>query len=168
MTVLTSGLMIHFRAPEANQGELVMCQIFVAIGGGTMAFLTQLAVMAVVSHQDTAAVLAILGTVTSIGGAVGLAISGAIWTNTLPKQLAQNLPASINNQSTTIFGSLTNQLSYPRGSPERDAIIASYAYTQKILCIVATAVSTGALILAFGLKDVHLKKVRQPVKGLVV
>ena len=133
-----------------------------------MAFLTQLAVMAVVSHQDTAAVLAILGTVTSIGGAVGLAISGAIWTNTLPKQLAQNLPASINNQSTTIFGSLTNQLSYPRGSPERDAIIASYAYTQKILCIVATAVSTGALILAFGLKDVHLKKVRQPVKGLVV
>ena len=160
--------MIRFRGPEANQGELVMCQIFVAIGGGTMAFLTQLAVMAVVSHQDTAAVLAILGTVTSIGGAVGLAISGAIWTNTLPQQLAQNLPASINNQSTTIFGSLTDQLSYPRGSPERDAIIASYAYTQKILYIVATAVSTGALFLAFGLKDVHLKEIRQPVKGLVI
>jgi len=168
MTLLTSGLMIRFRGPEANQGELVMCQIFVAIGGGTMAFLTQLAVMAVVSHQDTAAVLAILGTVTSIGGAVGLAISGAIWTNTLPQQPAQNLPASINNQSTTIFGSLTDQLSYPRGSPERDAIIASYAYTQKILCIVATAVSTGALFLAFGLKDVRLKEIRQPVKGLVI
>lgn len=133
-----------------------------------MSFLTQLAVMAVVSHQDTAAVLAILGTVTSIGGAVGLAISGAIWTNTLPEQLAQNLPPSINNQSATIFGSLTDQLSYTRGSPERDGIIVSYAYTQKILCIVATAVSAGALILVFGLKDVHLKKVRQPVKGLVV
>ena len=145
-----------------------MCQIFVAIGGGIMSFLTQLSVMAVVSHQDTAAVLAVLGTVTSIGGAVGLAISGAIWTNTLPEQLALNLPADINNQSSTIFGSLTQQLSYPRGSPERDAIIDSYAFTQKILCTAATCISVGALILVFGLRDVKLKEVKQPVKGLVV
>jgi hypothetical protein len=75
-----------------------MCQIFVAVGGGTIALMTQLAVMAVVSHQDTAAVLAVLGTITSIGGAIGLAVSGAIWTNTLPAQLAENLPADINNQ----------------------------------------------------------------------
>lgn len=166
--MLMEGLMIQFRGPQFNQGYLIMCQIFVAIGGGTMSFLTQLAVMAVVSHQDTAAVLAILGTVTSIGGAVGLAISGAIWTNTLPEQLAENLPPSIHNQSSTIFGSLTNQTQWPRGSPERDGIIESYAYTQKILCLAATCISTGALILVFGLKDVKLKQVRQPVKGLVV
>jgi hypothetical protein len=160
--------MIHFRGPQYNQGYLIMCQIFVAIGGGIMALLTQLAVMSVVSHQDTAAVLAVLGTVTSIGGAVGLAVSGAIWTNTLPQQLAQNLPPSINNQSATIFGSLVDQLSYPRGSAERDAIIESYAYLQKILCGVATGISAGALILVFGLKDVDLKQRKQPVKGLVV
>jgi hypothetical protein len=160
--------MIHFRGPEYNQGYLIMCQIFVAVGGGTMALMTQLAVMAVVSHQDTAAVLAVLGTVTSIGGAVGLAISGAIWTNTLPAQLAQNLPPSIQNQSATIFGSLTQQLSYPRGSPERDGIIESYVYLQKVLCIAATAISVGSLILVFGLRDVNLKQARQPVKGLVV
>ena len=145
-----------------------MCQIFVAIGGGIMSFLTQLAVMAVVSHQDTAAVLAVLGTVTSIGGAVGLAISGAIWTNTLPEQLGQNLPPSVANQSETIFGSLTQQLSYPSGSPERDAIIESYAYVQKLLCLAATCISAGALVLVFGLKDVRLKEVKQPVKGLIV
>ena len=162
------GLMIQFRGPQFNQGYLIMCQIFVAIGGGTMSFLTQLAVMAVVSHQDTAAVLAILGTVTSIGGAVGLAISGAIWTNTLPEQLAESLPPSIKNQSATIFGSLTNQTQWPRGSPERDGIIESYAYTQKILCLAATCISAGALILVFGLRDVKLKEVKQPVKGLVV
>jgi hypothetical protein len=160
--------MIHFRGPEFNQGYLIMCQLFVAIGGGIMALLTQLAVMAVVSHQDTAAVLAVLGTVTSIGGAVGLAISGAIWTNVLPIQLEQNLPADVRNQSSTIFGSLTNQLSFPRGSPERDAIIVSYAYLQKVLCIAATCISGVALMLVFGWRDVDLKKARQPVKGLVV
>jgi hypothetical protein len=160
--------MIHFRGPEYTEGYLIMCQIFVAVGGGTMALMTQLAVMAVVSHQDTAAVLAVLGTVTSIGGAVGLAISGAIWTNTLPNQLAQNLPPSINNQSSTIFGSLTQQLSYARGSPERDGIIESYAYLQKVLCIAATAISVGSLVLVFGLRDINLKQTRQPVKGLVV
>src|SRR5947207_5230735 len=68
LEILMTGLMIHFRGPEFNQGHLIMCQIFVAIGGGTMSFLTQLAVMAVVSHQDTAAVLGILVTVTSIDG----------------------------------------------------------------------------------------------------
>jgi hypothetical protein len=160
--------MIHFRGPEYNEGYLIMCQIFVAVGGGTMALMTQLAVMAVVSHQDTAAVLAVLGTFNSIGGAVGLAISGAIWTNTLPQQLAQNLPPSINNQSSTIFGSLTEQLSYARGSPERDGIIMSYAYLQKILCIAATCISIVSLVLVWGLKDVRLKQVKQPVKGLVV
>lgn len=160
--------MIYFRGPDANQGELIMCQLFVAIGGGVMSFLTQLAVMAVVNHQDTAAVLAILGTLNSIGGAIGLAVSGAIWTNTLPAQLAQNLPANETSQATAIFDSLTDQLSFARGSPERDAIIMSYSYTQKILCIVATGLSAGALILVFGLRDVNLKKARQPVKGLVV
>lgn len=166
--ILGTGLMIHFRGPEYTEGYLIMCQIFVAVGGGTMALMTQLAVMAVVHHQDTAAVLAVLGTLNSIGGAVGLAVSGAIWTNTLPDQLAQNLPPSINNQSSTIFGSLTQQLSYPRGSPERDAIIMSYSYLQKVLCIAATAISVGCLILVFGLRDVNLKQARQPVKGLVV
>lgn len=162
------GLMIHFRGPQYTEGYLIMCQIFVAVGGGTIALMTQLAVMAVVSHQDTAAVLAVLGTVTSIGGAVGLAISGAIWTNTLPNQLAQNLPPSIKNQSSTIFGSLTQQLSYPRGSPERDGIIESYAYVQMILCTAATAISSISLILVWGLRDVHLKDVKQPIKGRVV
>jgi hypothetical protein len=130
--------------------------------------MTQLAVMAVVSHQDTAAILGIYGTVTSIGGAIGLAVSGAIWTNTLPAQLEQNLPPSIQNQSSTIFGSLTDQLSYPRGSPERDGIIESYAYLQKVLCIAATAISLVALFLVWGFKDVRLHQVKQPVKGLVV
>ena len=160
--------MIHFRGPQYTEGYLIMCQIFVAVGGGIIALMTQLAVMAVVSHQDTAAVLAVLGTVTSIGGAVGLAVSGAIWSNTLPDQLAQNLPPSINNQSTTIFGSITEQLSFPQGSPERDAIIESYAYLQKVLCIAATGISSGLLVLVFGLKNIQLKEVKQPVKGLVV
>ena len=166
--ILGTGLMIHFRGPQYNQGYLIMCQLFVAIGGGIISFLTMLAVMSVVTHQDTAAVLAILGTVTSIGGAVGLAISGAIWTNTLPEQLTQNLPANLTSQAETIFGSLTDQLSYPRGSEARDAIIASYGYTQKILCSVATGIACIALILMWGLKDVRLKEVPQPVKGLVV
>lgn len=166
--ILGTGLMIHFRGPQYTEGYLIMCQIFVAVGGGCIALMTQLAVQAVVSHQDTAAVLAVLGTITSIGGAVGLAVSGAIWTNTLPEQLAQNLPASINNQSQTIFGSLTDQLSYPRGSPERDGIIASYVYLQMVLCSVATGISSLALILMWGLRDIHLKEVKQPVKGRVI
>jgi hypothetical protein len=160
--------MVHFRGPQYTEGYLIMCQIFVAVGGGAIALMTQLAVQVVVTHQDTAAVLAVLGTLNSIGGAVGLAVSGAIWTNTLPAQLEQDLPPSIQDQALTIFGSLTTQLSYPRGSPERDGIIEAYSFVQMVLCSVATGISALMLILMWGLKDVRLKQVKQPVKGRVV
>jgi hypothetical protein len=80
LTILGTGLMIHFRQPDQNVGYLIMCQIFIAFAGGTLVICEQMAVMAAASHQQVAVVLAIEGMFSSVGGAVGSTIAAAIWT----------------------------------------------------------------------------------------
>jgi hypothetical protein len=138
--LLASGLMIYFRQPGHNVGYMCMCQIFLAVGGGTFILIEQVAVLAAASHEDYAAMLALLSTFGNIGGAVGSSVSGAIWTNTLPGKLRENLPTELKDQWETIYESLDAQLSYPVGSPARTAIQNAYAFSQRNMMIAGTAV----------------------------
>lgn len=77
-SVLGTALLIHFRTPEADVGYLAMCQVFNGIAGAFFATGTQLAVMAAVSHNEIAVVLAILGLFGSVGAAIGMAVSDSV------------------------------------------------------------------------------------------
>ncbi|KAJ5505023.1 Major facilitator superfamily domain general substrate transporter [Penicillium fimorum] len=138
--LLASGLMIYFRSPGHSVGYMCMCQIFLAVGGGTFILIEQVAVLAAASHEDYAAMLALLSTFGNIGGAVGSSVSGAIWTNTLPVKLREYLPAELKDQWSDIYESLDIQLSYPVGSPARIAIQNSYAFSQRYMMIAGTAI----------------------------
>ena len=65
--ILGSGLLIYFRQPHMNVGFIVMCQVFLALGGGTMIVCQQVAVLAGASHNTAAASLGILGVFGNIG-----------------------------------------------------------------------------------------------------
>lgn len=112
-----------------------MCQILNGAAGGMLACAMPMAVMAAVGHQEIAVVLALHGLFASVGSSVGLSISGAIWTNLLPRTLERNLPAEYKNQTMTIYGDITVQLGYEYGSDVRNAIIASYAEVQRLMVI---------------------------------
>ncbi len=45
LQLLGTGLMIHFRQPHHSIGYVIMCQIFIAIGGGTIVVCQQVAIM---------------------------------------------------------------------------------------------------------------------------
>ncbi|KAL4752248.1 major facilitator superfamily domain-containing protein [Aspergillus terricola var. indicus] len=111
--LLASGLMIYSRTPGHSVGYMCMCQIFLAVGGGTMILIEQVAVLAASRHEDYAAMLALLSTFGNIGSAVGSSVSGAIWTNTLPQKLREYLPAETRHLWSDIYDSLDTQLSYP-------------------------------------------------------
>merc|ERR1712000_700693 len=89
--LFAQGLMIHFRQPNQYIGYIVMCEIFMSLGGSVFILLVQVAVLASVDHQHFAAVLALLYVSGGIGGAVGNAISGTIWTNTFLGALQREL-----------------------------------------------------------------------------
>jgi hypothetical protein len=104
---------LQFLAANGNKSDavLVISQIFVGIGvssgwilrdisgprlknlfsviiqGGCSVVGTQVAVQAAVPHRDMGTAIALLALWTSVGGAIGNAIAGALWTHELPKRL---------------------------------------------------------------------------------
>jgi hypothetical protein len=159
--ILGGGLMIHFRQPDTPIGYVVMCQIFIAVGGGTLVICEQMAVMSVARHGDIAALLALLYLASSIGGAIGSAVSGAIWQNTVYDQLLQRLPADTLEMAADIYADIEMQLSFPVGDPTRDAIMAAYGEAQRRMCIAGTAVLAVAIVAVAIWKDIKVSTVKQ-------
>jgi hypothetical protein len=144
-----------------------MCQIFIAISGGTLILLQQISIMAAVSHRQIAAILALLGLFGYIGGAIGNSISGAIWQNTVPQALGKYLPDYAQANLTDIYNDLDMQLSYGKGDPVRDAIIAAYGDGQRNMCIAGTAIMALSFIWVCMIRDINVSKVKQ-VAGVVL
>lgn len=166
ITILGVALMIKFRQPDASIGYIVMCQIFIAFGGGTLVICEQMTVMAVSSHQHIPAVLAMEAMMANIGSSIGSTIAAAMWTGIFPKKLAKYLPADAQSNLVSIYGSLVVQSSYPVGSPTRDAINRSYGDTQRLLLIAATclySITWGSVMLW---RDINVKNMKQ-IKGRI-
>lgn len=142
-----------------------MSQIFIAFGGGSLIICEEMAVMAAAPHENVAGMLALIGLFSSVGGAIGQAISGAIYTNKFPAALDKALPgnATLNAE---LYGSLPTQLLYPIGSPVRTAVIEAYAHTQWYLTIAGTAFLVPCFVFIMLWKDFKVKELRQ-VKGRV-
>ncbi|KAI1081339.1 MFS general substrate transporter [Whalleya microplaca] len=166
LQILSTGLLIKFRMPGTHIGLIVFCEVIGSIAGGGLVMVQEIAIMASVPHRDVAVGLALLGMVTSCGGSIGQTISGAIWTNTLPRNLAEALPEELKANASAIYGSLPMQLSFEVGTPARDAIIHAYAETQKVMLIAATVALVGPIIWVSLMKNNRLGD-REQTKGLV-
>jgi hypothetical protein len=120
-----------------------------------------------VPHQDLATVTAAGLLFAEIGGAIGTAIAGAIWRNTMPSQLTKRLtPLGLN--STTIeqiYGSITVAATYPEDSPIKKGIVDSYTHVMVIILIPATVLAVIPVIASFFIKDIKLDDVQNAVEG---
>jgi hypothetical protein len=94
----------------------------------------------------------------AIGGAIGNALSGIIWTALLLPRLHMNLPAAAQSAAIEIKNSFVVASSYPPGSPERIAIDKSYTEVMHVLLILALAVLSVPFFAMFVMKDMNLKK----------
>ena len=153
------GLMIRYRVEGSSTAQIVGAQIAVGIGGGMLNVPTQLGVQAAVSHGDVAAATAIFLTLVEIGGAVGAAISGAVWTYSIASKLELYLPADAKSQAKSILGSLVVAQSFPMGSPERIAINQAYQETMNILLIISVCLAIPLIPLSVLLKNYKLDQV---------
>lgn len=115
-----------------------------------------------------AAATAIFLTIVEIGGAVGSAISGAVWTSNIPSKLAKYLPPDAQSDAALIFGNLTIAKSYMGGSPERLAIDRSYQETMDILLIIAACLAAPLIPLSLLMRNYKLDSIDQKVRGTVI
>jgi hypothetical protein len=125
----------------------------------------QLGVQASTDHQDVAVATAVYLTCVEIGGAVGSAISGAVWGKNIPTKLEQYLPTGAKGDAVAIYNNIQNALKYPVGTPERLAVDRAYQETMWILLIIAVCV---AVPLSLIMRNYKLDTVQQHVKGGVI
>ena len=135
-----------------------MCQLLNGIGTGIFAACGQLAIMAVMTHQEIAVGLALWGLFGSIGAAIGNAIAGAIWTNILPGELLKFLPEDKQELMPAIYSSLAIQQEYPMGTDVRDAIIKAYAVVEHKMVIAGAVVVPVFVLCTFMYKNVNVRK----------
>ena len=101
--LLGTGLLIPYRQPGTDVGTLTMTQILVGLGSCIFTVCGQIPIMASVSHQEFAVVMAIWGHFGSIGAAVGSAIAGGMWNNMLEKEVYNRLPEDSKSQAASIY-----------------------------------------------------------------
>lgn len=166
--IMGMGLMLAYRNQDASTSTLIGTQIAIGIGGGFLNVPVQLGVQASASHQQVAAATTVWLTLLEVGGAVGAAISGAIWSTYVPQKLQAYLPAG--TDFAPIYESILesgNYTLYPLGSPERIAINQAYQETMRYLLIGALCAAAPILPLTFWLKNYKLDEMKQPVEGVV-
>ncbi|KAM5438871.1 hypothetical protein McanMca71_000616 [Microsporum canis] len=164
------GLVLMLATHKSGKStlQILVVQSLIGVGGGLVNVPVQLGVQASANHQQVAAATAMFLTALEMGGAVGSAVSGAIWTTYLPSKLVKYLPDETKGEATEIFGKLTKALSYPMGSPTRDAIIRSYEETMQTLLTIAICVCIPLIPLSLLMKNYELDKVDQRVKGKMI
>lgn len=128
----------------------------------------QLGVQASSLHQEVGAATALFLTIVSIGGAVGSAISGAVWSYSIQHKLMEYLPESAKGNLKEIFGSAVYAQTYAMGTPERIAIVKAYDETMRTLLIVAVCVCIPMLPMGMLMRNYKLDQVDQHVKGTVI
>lgn len=162
-------LMLFYRVEGASTAVLAGTTAVVGMGGGMINIPAQLGMQASASHGEVAAATAIFLTFLEIGGAVGSAISGAIWTANVPKKLAMYLPPEAKDQAGAIYSNITlASTGWPMGSPEREAINRAYQETMTKILLVACCVAVPIILLSLLMKDYKLDEIDQHVKGVVI
>ncbi|OJD40819.1 siderophore iron transporter mirb [Diplodia corticola] len=134
------ALVPSVRDPHATSAtDVIACQLANAVAGAVLVVANQTAVNAAVAHSDIAMVLAVLLLFSSVGGSVGTAVAGAVWTASMPGLLRDFLPPGKKHLAEELYGSLKKQLEWEPGTDVRDAVVRAYCVTQARLCVVAAA-----------------------------
>lgn len=159
--IYASGILLMLATHCRGSAVSILCavQILVGLGGGMTMIPLQVGMQAAAGPHRVAAATALFLTLLELGGAVGSAISGALWTDTLPAKLVLYLPDEVKSQAHEIYSSLAKAMSYSLGTPARDGIIRSYEETMAILLKCAIAASLPLIPLSLRMENWTLDQV---------
>ncbi|KAL3963375.1 hypothetical protein ACCO45_000379 [Purpureocillium lilacinum] len=153
------GLLIQYRGGGgSNYSGMVGAQVLLGISCGMFTYAALASIQAATRHEHLAVITGVYFACFNVGGAIGNAISGAIWTQLLPGQLQQDLAQFGNETLPGLFydSPFTAIEEYPWGSPGETGVVTSYRYTQRILCIAGICIASLVCVFALCLRDPRL------------
>jgi MFS transporter, SIT family, siderophore-iron:H+ symporter len=157
--LVSMGMLIKFRGGSTSVSGIIGSLCLLGFGAGLFTYPVQVLVQARTRHEHMAVITALYLASYNIGSALGASVSGAIWTQLLPKELLKNLDNT--TLATSAYGDpFTFIVDYPWGTPERIAVVAAYQHIQKILIIVGTCLCIPLIIAAMFTIDTKLEAVQ--------
>lgn len=162
MWFIAMGLLVHFRGGSDSKSGIIGSLCLLGFGAGFFTYPTQASIQSTTNHEHMAVITSLYLSSYYIGSALGGAISGAIWTQTLPKEIIKQL-SPFNNETMveTAYGSpFTFILEYPWGTPEREAVVIAYRHTQRLLLITGTCLCVPLIFFTLLLHNPRLESVQ--------
>ncbi|KAF5664491.1 mfs sit siderophore-iron:h+ symporter [Fusarium heterosporum] len=147
-------------ASASSKNGIIAAQILLGVAGGFFAYPTQASIQASASREHVAILTGLYLSFYNVGSAFGTCLSGAIWTQTLYKELKRNLAFQPDEElAKTIYNSpFAVMPHYPVGTAIRDAIIDSYSSVQRLLCIAGICICIPMIIFSLALRNPRLSE----------
>ncbi|KAI0010223.1 major facilitator superfamily transporter [Xylariaceae sp. FL0662B] len=168
--MIAFGLLVQYPggADASSRSGLLGAQVLLGLSGGLFAYPTQASIQASAMADHVAILTGLYHSFFNIGAALGSCMSGLIWTQTLYPVLESNLSFQPN---ASLAGAIYDSPfaivpHYPVGSAIREAIIESYQYVQRILCIAGMSLCVPMIGFALLLRNPKLSEEHiQPEAG---
>lgn len=162
------GLLIRYRGDPTSSGRsgVIGAQVLLGIAGGMFPYPAQASVQSAVKHEHLAVMTGVYLATYNVGSALGNSVSGAIWTQVMPKTLAKNL-AGINETLavSTFADPFGAAAEWPMGTPEREAIVASYQHVQRLLTITGICLCVPLIAFSVCLRNPKLNNNQTLAEG---
>ncbi|KAH7402954.1 siderochrome-iron transporter Sit1 [Pyrenochaeta sp. MPI-SDFR-AT-0127] len=151
------GLLIRYRGgpTDANHAGIIAAQVILGFGGGLFPYPAMASIQAATRHEHVAIVTGLYLSCYNFGSSLGNAVSGAIWTQVLPRELEKHL-----GNTTLAIEWYTSPFEkiphHPVGTTERDAIIEAFKHVQRLLCITGAGLCVLLVFFSFVIQNPRL------------
>ncbi|CBF82008.1 hypothetical protein AN5378.2 [Aspergillus nidulans FGSC A4] len=154
------GILYRFRGGPSGDSYagIVAGEVVLGIAGGMFPYPAQASIQTATKHEHLAIVTALFLSSYNIGSALGGSISGAIWSQTLLPNLTRQLGGNSTLASQVYADPFAFALSNPVGTPDRDAVIAAYMDTQRLLCITGLCLTVPLIGFALCIRNPRLNE----------
>ena len=153
------GLLIRYRGSGSADKRVgvVAGEVLLGVGAGFFSWPAQASMQAHLKHEHLAVMTGIFLACYNVGSALGNTVSGAFWTQLLPSSLNSELGNINSTLATSAYKDpLTAVDEWPMGTPERDAIVRSYQYIQRLITITGICLCVPVVVFAFLVRDPKL------------
>ncbi|UNI15561.1 ferrioxamine B transporter [Purpureocillium takamizusanense] len=152
-----------------SRSGVIAAQVLLGLASGLFAYPTQASIQASATRDHVAILTGLYLSFYNVGSAFGTCLAGAIWTQTLLPVLTENLAFQPNaTLAKAMYDSPFPVVKeYPVGTEIRDAIIRSYEYVQRLLCIAGLCLCVPMIAFALALRNPRLstKQVQEEATG---
>jgi len=141
-----------------SRSGVIAAQVLLGLASGLFAYPTQASIQASATRDHVAILTGLYLSFYNVGSAFGTCLAGAIWTQTLLPALTENLAFQPNGTlAKAMYDSPFPVVKeYPVGTEIRDAIIRSYEYVQRLLCIAGLCLCVPMIAFALALRNPRL------------